>query len=499
LQVYPELFSYLRDDYELIVDMDGNVVNGFFQPERSWALELINSTTVFFVDSVSGNYILWNIYTNETEYTDAPSGHHDAEYNPETETFLVIESVYDQGNYVWSGQLIPIKGDDIVEYDKDGNEIWRWQGRLTFPFDEDEWLLRTETLGWEADWMHSNSLYWDLDEDVIYLCVRHLDCVVKVDYATGNTIWVAGRYTGEGPELKMYNLAGEEVDTLYYHPHAVEKIAPNTLLLFDNDYWNPTRLNPQFGGISAYREFVYDEDSMTANETWSWEAPEEYYEEFQGDADRLPNGNTVGVFDLAPRPIITEVNAAGEIVWEWILEPIDYGDQTYGWGVTANGFMRFLESPGIEIVGKNVTPFLDMNVWEVAQFRYSTNGTVRVLEGTNLLTSENFTFIPHWQVTPLSISVPELGAGQHSLTIQIENQDGMMTSLMISTINSTIVPNTTTSTTGSTTSSTTGSITIPTTSSTTGPDSNLFLYGFIAAGAIVCIFVIVLIFKKGSA
>ncbi len=422
---------------------------------------------------------------------------------------MVIETVFDQGNYDWDGSPIPIKSDDIVEYDKDGNEIWRWRGRLTFPFDGDEWLLRTESRGWEADWMHSNGLYWDLDENVIYLCVRHLDCVVKVDYATNETIWVAGRYTGEGPALTMYNLAGEEVDTLYYHPHAVEKIASNTLLLFDNDYWNLTRPNPQFNGISAYREFVYDEDSMTANETWCWEAPEEYYEGSQGDAARLPNGNTLGVFNQAPRPIITEVNAAGEIVWEWILEPTDYGGHTYGWGVTANGFMRFLEGPGVEIVGENATPFLDLNVWEVTQFRYSTNGTVRVLEGTNLLAHENFTFLPHWEVTPLSIMTPELGTGEHNLTIQIENEDGMMTSVMFSTINSTIIPTTTTtttttatSTTSSTTSSTTGSTdtstTTPTTGPTTNPNNSLFLFGFIAAGAVVCIVVIVVIFKKGS-
>ena len=192
----------------------------------------------------------------------------------------------------------------------------------------------------------------------------------------------------------------------------------------------------------------------------------------------------------------------GEIVWEWILEPTDHGDHTYGWGVTANGWMRFLESPGIEIVGENASPYLDMNVWEVTQFRYSTNGTVRVLEGTDLLASGNFTFLPHWQVTPLSIMVPELGAGQHNLTVQIENEDGMMTSIMFSTINSTIIPTTTTttiSTTSSTTSSTTIPTTTPSTSSPTSPDNSLLLYGFIAAGAIVGIVVIVIIFKKASA
>ncbi|MBY8998721.1 MAG: aryl-sulfate sulfotransferase [Candidatus Thorarchaeota archaeon] len=337
-----------REDYAVIVDMEGNVVNGFYQSDRSGLLQLINSTTVFFVDAVSGNFTLWNIYTNQTEYTMAPSGHHDAEYNPITETFTVIESVYDNGQYNWMGDLYDVESDDIVEYDMDGNEVWRWQGNLTFPFDADEWMLRNETARGDIDWMHSNGLYWDLDEGSLYLSVRHLDNVVKVDYETGETVWVAGRYAGEGPALTMYNLNGEEVDTLYYHTHAVELIAPNTLLLFDNDFWNLTRPNPEFG-ISGYVEFVVDEGAMTATETWTWRAPEEYYANSQGDAARLPNGNTLGAFNLRPAPIVTEVNQAGEIVWEWIFEPTNHSDHTYGWGVSANGIMRFLEAPAIAL------------------------------------------------------------------------------------------------------------------------------------------------------
>ena len=465
LQIIPTSdISSAREDYAVIVDMDGNVVTAFGQEGRSGALQMINSTTVFFVDSVSGNFTLWNIYTNETEYTMAPSGHHDAEYNPVAETFMVIESVYDQGDYNWSGDVQPIKGDDIVEYDKEGNEIWRWNGSLTFPFNADEWMLRNESRRGSIDWMHSNALYWDLDENEMYLSVRHLDCIVKVDYETADTVWVAGRYTGEGPALTMYNLAGEEVDTLYYHTHAVEKIAPNTLLLFDNDYWNLTRPNPLIG-LSQYVEFVYDEVAMTASETWSWTAPEVYYEESQGDTARLPNGNTLGAFNQNPRPIVTEVNQAGEIVWEWIFEPTNYSGHTYGWGVSANGIMRFLESPmivpDVDSAGES-SPTLTMSVWEVTQFRWSTNGTVRVLKDGNLLTEEEFTFLPHWQETPLSVAIPGLGEGIHNVTVEVENEDGMVTSFIVT-------------------------INVP---------ANILLYGAIVAGVAVAVIVIVYFFNK---
>ncbi|MFW9809080.1 MAG: aryl-sulfate sulfotransferase [Candidatus Thorarchaeota archaeon] len=432
LQVFPTYESTnTREDYAVIVDMEGNVINGFYQNDRSGHLQFVNSTTVFFSDAVSGNFTLWNIYTNETEYTMAPSGHHDSEYNPVTETFMTIVSVNDQGDYNWSGDVQPIVGDDIVEYDKDGNEIWRWNGSLTFPFNENEWMLRNESRRGEIDWMHSNGLYWDIEDNAIYLSVRHLDCVVKVDYETGDTVWVAGRYTGEGPALTMHNLMSEEVDTIYYHTHAVELIAPNTLLLFDNDFWNLTRPDPLFG-ISGYVEFTVDENAMTATETWTWRAPEEYYADSQGDATRLPNGNTLGAFNLRPRPIVTEVNQAGDIVWEWFFEPTDFGSHTYGWGVSANGIMRFLEGPEIAIdvdSAWQAPSTLTMSVWEVTQFRWTTNGSVRVFEDGELLTEEEFTFLPHWQETPLSISLPGLAAGSHELTIEIENEDGMTSSI----------------------------------------------------------------------
>ncbi|MFW9794976.1 MAG: aryl-sulfate sulfotransferase [Candidatus Thorarchaeota archaeon] len=432
LQVFPtyELGSGNRQDAELVIDMDGNVLNAYQQVGRAGQLQMINSTTVFFADADTGNFTLWNIYTNETEHTKAPAGHHDAEYNPETETFMVIEGMFVQGDYNWSGDVQPIGDDDIVEYDKDGNEIWRWHCNETFPFDENEWLQRNESRRGEIDWTHSNAVYWDIEDNAVYVSVRHLDCIVKIDYLTAETAWVAGRYTGNGPALTMYNLEGEEVDTLYYHTHAVELIAPNTLLLFDNDFWNLTRPNPEIG-ISGYVEFTFDETDMTANETWTWRAPEEYYANSQGETTILPNGNVLGAFNLRPRPIVTEVNRDGEIVWEWIFEPTDLGAHTFGWGVSANGIMRFLEAPRIVVDDSSAGAALDISVWEVTQFRWTTNGTVRIFENSVLLMEEDFEFLPHWQETELSLVIPGLASGEHQLTIEVENEDGVVGSVDI--------------------------------------------------------------------
>jgi hypothetical protein len=430
LQIYPTYDSDTgnRHDTALVMDMDGNVLNAFQQEGRGGQLQMINTTTAFFVNSTSGNFTLWNIYTNQTEVTMAPSGHHDAEYNPETETFMVIESMFVQGEYNWSGDVQPIKDDDIVEYDKDGNEIWRWHCNETFPFVPSEWLQRNESRRGEIDWTHSNALYWDIEDNSIYVSVRHLDCIVKIDYETAETVWVAGRYVGNGPALTMYNLAGEEVDTLYYHTHAIEKIGPNRLVLFDNDFWNLTRPNPEIG-ITGHVEFTYDETDMTATETWNWRGSAEYYEDSQGDTTVLPNGNVLGAFNQRPNPIINEVNRDGDIVWEWRFEPTDYGDNTFGWGVSANGFMRFLDAPRIVLNEGTAGAALELSVWETTHLRWTTSGALRVYEGTTLLIEENFDFLPHWQETPLSLVIPGLAAGAHNITIEVENEDGFTNSL----------------------------------------------------------------------
>ena len=94
---------------------------------------------------------------------------------------MIIESVLPE-EFEFEGEMMPVKYDDLVEFDRDGNELWRWHGNSTFPFDAYEFYLRNETRRGELDWMHSNALYWDIDDGSIYLSVRHLDCVVKVDY-----------------------------------------------------------------------------------------------------------------------------------------------------------------------------------------------------------------------------------------------------------------------------------------------------------------------------
>ncbi|NHJ12991.1 MAG: hypothetical protein EAX95_04905, partial [Candidatus Thorarchaeota archaeon] len=415
----------------LVTDNDGRIINGFFLDGRAAGPQLINSTTVMYgYDDVMH---FWNYRTNTTESFPVPAGHHDEEYNPLTDTFIVLENAWFQ-NFTFEEEEMPVVGDDVVEYDREGNEIWRWEGNLTFPFEWEEFKLRNESRRGELDWMHCNSLYWDIDNDDIYVSVRHLDCVVKIDHATGETEWAVGRYSGVEPPFTLYNKGGEEVDSIFYHTHALEMIGPNRFIVYDNDFWNLTRPDPLIG-ITRLVEFVVNETAQTANEVWSYAFPAPYYANSQGDANRLPNGNTIAAHNLRPYPILSEVNQAGEIVWETTF---NVTENDVGFRLQANGVQRILYEPIIQlaedvrVVPAGANAIVRLNVWDTYQRRRTAGATFQVLSvDTTVLADGEFEFLPHWQTTELVVEVSGLAAGVHNVLVEITNEDGISAELVV--------------------------------------------------------------------
>ena len=47
-------------------------------------------------------------------------------------------------------------------------------------------------------------------------------------------IWEAGRFGN----FTLYDQNGNQVSTLFYHPHGLEQIALNIFMVFDNDFLN---------------------------------------------------------------------------------------------------------------------------------------------------------------------------------------------------------------------------------------------------------------------
>ncbi len=428
LSITPNITERDTVGYMLVTDMEGNIVNGFYSEEEIVAPRLMNSTSVTYAGKDSKLITFWNMETNETLETVVPAGHHEWDYNPLTNQFVVFEGWTEDYYNEAEEETYPVSYDDVVVYNIDGSKAWQWSCNETFPFNYTEFHLRDEVNRGEYDWTHTNSLFWDADEGAIYVSVRHLDCIVKIDANTGETDWVVGRYTGTADPFTLYNIDGEIVDSIFYHTHALEKTGPDTFCVYDNDFYNLTRTNPEIG-ITRYVRFEVNETAKTAQVIWTWTSPANYYQNSQGNADLLPNGDVVGSFNNNPEPWFTEVNSEGEIVWEmWF----NITENNAGFKAPANAFERFVEAPIIEYVNYSPTIIegnnasVSMSVWDTFKRRYSSDATIRILEGTTEIAVSDFTMLPLWQETILNIDIAGLSVGAHELTIEVANEDGIV-------------------------------------------------------------------------
>jgi len=417
----------------LVMDMNGNILNTY-RTHRNGVYfvdpEMINSTTAVMENDT---VFFWNMETGVVQDFPIPAGTHDLEYNPFTHSFLSKYWSF-TGNYSKDGvNYYPILYNDLYEYDMQGNVLWYWNSTAHFPFNPD--LADCGFAIGAFFWMSANSVFWDYSNNLVYLNARSLDTFYEIDKATGDVNWGLGRLGN----FTMYNKRGEQVDSLFYHAHAVEKISDNHFILFDNDYHNLTTIANGLGpnvGTPRLVEIEVNTDTMEAHEVWSYTAPSEYFSINWGDADRLPNGDTLGKFGQRGVNRIVEVNPAGDTVWNLELE----NTSQFEYGVYRAE--RFYDNPVVKtssedltMTGNDVT--IPVSVWENIKLRHDTPGTVTISEGDKTLLNESFVFKRYWQEQKLNLTVPGLSSGSHVLSLKVTNQDGRSTTLTINVNSST--------------------------------------------------------------
>jgi len=212
--------------------------------------------------------------------------HHHLELLPDG-NYLTLEKVFVDG----------VRG-DIVRVMTPGLEsVWSW--------DSFDWL----TPDWdEEDWTHAN---WAqiTDDGFVYVSVRNESAVYKLDYATGEVIW----RLGDGGDFAL-------TDGVWFkEQHAPSLVEGGDLLIYDN-----------LGDERVARAVQYrlDEATMTAEQVWVYggDSDEGWISEYWGDADRLPNGNTLITAGANKVNTAFEVTAEGEIIWQ--LRHLTHGDVT---------------------------------------------------------------------------------------------------------------------------------------------------------------------------
>lgn len=344
-------------------------------------------------------------------------GHHQFEYNHHNNTVFTFES------YLTVVGVSVYLYDTICEFDLAGHEIWSFDTQSLMPPDKwhpDDMFDMT----WPVyDVTHSNSIFYDDNEDMIYYNSRNLSTLYKINHTSGQVIWGLG----EHGNLTLYNRWGDHRETLFYHAHSVSKVDNNKFILFDNGVFNTT---DSANECSRIIEIEVNETSKTARESWSWAAPHEYYSPYWGDADRLPNGNRFGVFGTPNHPgcdigaRLVEVNSAGDIVWE--LNFPNSPEFTFG----VYRVERFRYTPIIATASQNIRALTNENVtvtwnlWYNFVPEHDVTGTYTLyLDGTPI---ENGThpFDRFWRPTYLVKDLGEMQTGDYNLTLKVWDEDG---------------------------------------------------------------------------
>lgn len=399
-----------------ISDMNGNVIkqkeitNGnYLLADHS--VELINSTTVLL--RIGSDLTLWNFDTDfsQTLFPLGRQHHHDIEYNPFTNTILTLKKVYT--DYPNGSKY---RYDEIIEYNLKGESVWSLDLRTFIP--PTHWCPYRDMLGNTADVTHANSIFWDVETDIIFLNLRNTNTFYKIDHKTSVVLWGLG----EHGNFSLFNIFGQKKANLFFHAHSIEKIDNNTFILFDNDFHNQEN---QMSKQSRLLEIKINEETMTANESWFWNAPKVYYCSYWGDADRLPNGNRLGTFGTKTHPETNigaravEVNHEGEIVWELYF----MNDNEFTYGIYRMDRLRFspIFTENEEItISENDT--VQIQTWYNFRSKRKINGSYILILNNKEVESGSHTFEKFWRSTFLRFESELLTEGTHNLTLILEDE-----------------------------------------------------------------------------
>jgi len=170
-------------------------------------------------------------------------------------------------------------GDYLVEMTKAGKVVWEWR---TW----EHLNPATDVIvdGGRAEWTHANGVV-ELPDGNLLLSFRNTSSIIQIDRKTGDIVWKIG-----APMTSVQ--------------HAPVLLPNGNILIFDN-------------GLHGFSR-VLEVQPATKEIAWKYQepVPTGFFSPRIGNAQRLPNGNTLineGVFGR-----FFEVTSDGETVWEYV-------------------------------------------------------------------------------------------------------------------------------------------------------------------------------------
>jgi len=149
------------------------------------------------------------------------------------------------------------------------------------------------------DYVHGNSIEVDKDDN-IFISSRHLDEITKINSETGDIIWRMGG------KNNMFDFGADTAK--FSHQHAARRLDNNNIILYDNGvFHNPPR--------TRVVEYEVDEDLFKLVKRWEYKRTPAVYSFAMGNAQRLPNGNTIIGWGSYTKTA-TEVGPNGNLLYD---------------------------------------------------------------------------------------------------------------------------------------------------------------------------------------
>ena len=265
------------------------------------------------------NEILWHgpddVYIDGHDFSQIPNGNymgfvHETQMGPipEGEWSFIYQGI----GYVADGETIefPWVGNRLVEWDwETGEEVWSWNAfdhysMLDYDAYGGTWWWGTQ---WH-DWLHSNAFYFDEQESAIYMSHRHLSRITKIDYPSGDVLWMMGL-----PCPYMESCSTHICTELEFSfQHNIQLTDDGHLLFFDNG-----NMSPILQGLEEPLSRALEVEVSTSGDCeviWLYTLDEELYSPMHGSVQQLTNGNYL-INSFGGGGTILEVSPGQELVW----------------------------------------------------------------------------------------------------------------------------------------------------------------------------------------
>ena len=212
----------------------------------------------------------------------------------------------DMSQYIAGGSTsASVTGDAIQEFTANGDLIFQWRAWDHLNILDEQQFIDLTSSGF--DFTHMNSIDVDTDGNIL-LSSRNTSETTKIDRNTGAIIWRLG---GVRSSFTFPNdpLNGPR------NQHAVRMVSTNLYTMFDDgNLHNPS--------VSRGVEFQVDTNKLTATVVWQYPPVPNtaLYAYYMGNAQRLPNGNTLIDWAVGNLPKLTEIAPDGSKAFEmnWV-------------------------------------------------------------------------------------------------------------------------------------------------------------------------------------